>query len=293
MDSPLTVLVNAIRAACTPAQYEWLLGAFAELKQCDDVVETLATNLARARRRLGRAVIGNDAAVVTTAAGELPIGDWEAGDAGRVALVLSALENRPADTVALVNDAYRLGSEPEKAALIRGLVLYAADDRLKPLALETGRTNSVDLFRALASRNPYPAAYFDEREFNQLVLKALFIGVNTELTIGLQRRANPELSRMCEDYYDERIAAGRTVPADIWLALGPHASPRGVALMGQALTDSDVAQRIYTGIALARRKAVDATAEPILRKHLQREPDERARRVITQAMADNPTPAEK
>ena len=52
-----------------------------------------------------------------------------------------------------------------------------------------------------------------------MVLKALFIGVRVERIVGLTRRLNPELSRMARDYAAERLAAGRTVPADLVLAL--------------------------------------------------------------------------
>ena len=49
--------------------------------------------------------------------------------------------------------------------------------------------------------------------------KALFIGVPIARIVGLRRRLNPDLSRMARDYASERRAAGRTVPADLSLAL--------------------------------------------------------------------------
>jgi len=44
--------------------------------------------------------------------------------------------------------------------------------------------------------------------------------------VGLETRLNPELSRMARDYAAERTAAGRTVPADIALAIGEPAKER-------------------------------------------------------------------
>ena len=40
-----------------------------------------------------------------------------------------------------------------------------------------------------------------------------------ERIVGLTSRLNPELSRMARDYAAERRAAGRSVPADLPLAL--------------------------------------------------------------------------
>jgi hypothetical protein len=51
--------------------------------------------------------------------------------------------------------------------------------------------------------------------YNQMVLKALFIGSPLARLVGLEERITPELVRMAEDYATERQAAGRPVPEDI------------------------------------------------------------------------------
>ena len=75
------------------------------------------------------------------------------------------------------------------------------------------------MFEALACENPYPAAHFPERNFNQMVLKALFNSIELSRIDGLSGRRNAELSRMARDYAAERRAAGRAVPADIDAAI--------------------------------------------------------------------------
>ena len=52
------------------------------------------------------------------------------------------------------------------------------------------------MFEAIACENPFPARYFPELNFNQMVLKALFNGVALARIVGLRRRRNPELARM-------------------------------------------------------------------------------------------------
>ena len=71
----------------------------------------------------------------------------------------------------------------------------------------------------MACENPYPSQHFPDRNFNQLVLKALFNGVALSRVVGLASRLNAELTRMAGDYADERRAAGRAVPSDIGLAM--------------------------------------------------------------------------
>ncbi len=85
--------------------------------------------------------------------------------------------------------------------------------------IDACRTNILPLFEAVACENPYPAQHFPERNFNQLVLKALFNGVALSRVVGLASRLNADLTRMAGDYADERRAAGRAVPADIGLAM--------------------------------------------------------------------------
>jgi len=57
-----------------------------------------------------------------------------------------------------------------------------------------------------------------------MVLKALFNDVALARIVGLKGRLNPEMARMASDYAAERRAAGRSVPADIDMAMQGPAS---------------------------------------------------------------------
>jgi hypothetical protein len=117
--------------------------------------------------------------------------------------------------VAAAIECYERGDSREQQSWLRGASLLPRPERFAAIAIEACRTNIVPLFESIACENPYPARYFPERNFNQMVLKALFNAIALRRVIGLRQRLNPELSRMARDYAAERRAAGRSIPADI------------------------------------------------------------------------------
>ena len=113
---------------------------------------------------------------------------------------------------------FEQGDASEQASWCRAVSLLPQPEQYLRQVIDTCRTNILPLFESIACENPYPAAFFPERNFNQIVLKAMFNGVALARIVGLGGRRNAELSRMATDYAAERTAAGRPVPADITLA---------------------------------------------------------------------------
>jgi len=120
-----------------------------------------------------------------------------------------------AEQVGWVDGLFRAGGMRERQAVLRALALLPDPTRFLPTALDACRTSTQPVFEAIACGNPYPAAYFPEPSFNQMVLKAVFTGVALARILGLDARRTPELARMAADYAAERRAAGRPVPADL------------------------------------------------------------------------------
>ncbi len=71
------------------------------------------------------------------------------------------------------------------------------------------------VFEAIACHNPYPSDYFDQAAWNQMVVKAVFVGTSIKNIAGIAERANPDLRQMLRDLISERQAAGRAVPTDV------------------------------------------------------------------------------
>lgn len=134
----------------------------------------------------------------------------------RVAFVVGLAERfGQLDFADVLTTLYRTGSDREQVGILRALAFVPAPENAVPLAREASRTNDVDVFSALACESPFPAAYLPDAAFEQLVLKALFIGVPLARILDIQTRVTPELQRMVTDFADERRAAGRPVPADV------------------------------------------------------------------------------
>jgi hypothetical protein len=243
--------------ATDAAGQQWLDRAVTDVRSAVSIVDVEATLLRvfpAALRRLGAQPMTSAAPVIETEDGTVRLRAWSPGDSGRACLLLEA--QRHDDDPSLIASVYRAGDEGERKSIARALSVLAIGGKLKPLALQSGRTNNVDMFAALALDSPYPAAHYTDHEFNQLVLKALFVGLPLASMVGLAARANADLSRMCEDYVGERSAAGRAVPADIWLALAPYASASGLQLLGTYLEHNDESQRYYAALAMKNRNAL-------------------------------------
>jgi hypothetical protein len=169
-------------------------------------------------RRLGKSAIGffPDERVGLGTVGSLD--GWTADVLGRAGLLLVVSAGVPeVEFEALVNACFDQGELGERRAVLRALSLLPKPERFVPLAVEACRSHVQVLFEAIACENPYPAAYFPELNFNQLVLKVLFLGISVERIVGFQSRLTAELARMARAYESERRAAGRSVPADIGL----------------------------------------------------------------------------
>jgi hypothetical protein len=196
---------------------------------------------------------------------------WNSAEIGRLILLMAAIESQPGEAQGIIRGYYQAGDESERMALLRGLILFAPGDYLSEIALDAGRSNNLEVLAALTLDNPYPACFFTDDQFNQMVLKALFLGLAIERVEGLQKRANPELARMGENYVVEREQAKRSVPVDVWLAIGACASVTGQQQMIAYLDHDDIGHRYYCSLGLLQRLPRDPSLLPILRQRLDSE----------------------
>jgi len=169
-------------------------------------------------RRLGAAAterVVPPAPLAENARPHFTLTDWV-----RLALVTRALTATPqGQQPDLVLHLLEAGEIGEQESLLRTLSLLPEPSRFSEVGLAACRTNARRVFDAIACDNPFPAAYFPELGFNQMVLKAVFVEAPVGRIEGLDQRRTPELIRMARGYASERRAAGRPVPDDIALIL--------------------------------------------------------------------------
>lgn len=278
-------IANTLRPSCPPEGLAWLEQAVARIASSDDVANELATLSAMARRKIGASALDQGDSVLDSPAGPVALRHWNGAEAARALLVLAAMDADPDEAPAAIDFLFRHGDETERACVVRGLALFDPGAGLKHLILEAGRANSLQLVSAASLQNPYPRAHYSEPEFNQLVLKNLFVGLPIADVLGLEERANAELARMCEDYHDERTAAGRGVPEDIWLAMAEHASARGERLMLEHLSHDSPGHRCYAATAIGQRLRRHPRLGEQLQQRLRTEADARVRDALQTALA--------
>lgn len=192
---------------------------------------------------------------------------WSVTDAARVLVLLETANVGNESFVERFADLCRNADVGELVAFYRGLPLYPAADTLVDCAAEGLRTNMRSVFEAVAHDSPFPKEQFSIERWNQMVLKALFIGSPLAPIQGLDERANPELARILCDYAHERWAADRVVSPELWRCVGPFAE-------GAMLDDL---RRVVAGSSDVERRAgalaLHASADPKAAEILSTAPD--------------------
>lgn len=194
-----TQLDTALRAHLDGRGLQWLDAAVDQVRSDPARVRTL---FPAAGRFVGRAPVA-----------EAPAGDpapWTADDAAR-ALLLVALGDAAGAEVA---DLHRFGDADEQRAIVRSLHLLPPVEGARDLVLQAARANDPRLIRV--ALGPYGIGHLDDDEVAQVALKLVFNGVPLTCVEGLDERATPRLARMLAEFALERVAAGRSVAADIW-----------------------------------------------------------------------------
>lgn len=104
----------------------------------------------------------------------------------------------------------------ETQAIYSAFPLLPCAEQIKEYAVDGLRSNIVEIYDSIALGNPFPAAHFTEEEWNQMVLKALFIHRPLYRIVNLDTRTNAELAEAVSYLAHERWAAGRTINPEAW-----------------------------------------------------------------------------
>jgi hypothetical protein len=237
----------------------WFRGVLDEVSRASND-RALGVAIGLAPRRLGKAGLSlraDDLAGATALRNGLDPAGWSVDQLARIALMLASYR----DDVSFAERLDRFCTTAEVnelIALYRGLAVYPAAALIEPRAREAVRSGMKPVFEAIAHCNPYPGEVFAEPDWNQMVVKAIFIESSLWPIQGLDRRGNPDLARMLVALAQERHAAGRPISPEIWRCIVPHADREGMAALIRAWEEGAENDRV--AIALALKAAPSAAA---------------------------------
>jgi hypothetical protein len=235
--TPFLLLRAWLEARLEAAALRWLRSASAEI--ADGLPDArFAALIALASRHAGRAPLALGEEELGAAERALEGWNperWTRLEALRSALLLSRSDLAEESCALAVEQVFQFADEGEQCALYRALALLPGPQRFLWRAGEGCRSNMRSVFEAVALDTPYPARFFEDLAWRQVVIKALFIGAPLWRLWGLDQRLSPELARMALDLADERRSAGRPVPHELWLALGSHGGARALEALEREL----------------------------------------------------------
>lgn len=146
--------------------------------------------------------------------------NWSADELARAILLITWAESEP-KFVSGLKLYFSTASLEEINSVLKTLPLLPQAEKFKQEAALGVRSNMKTVFESIALDNPFPAEQFNLDAWNQMVLKALFIGSPLYRIYGLDERANTKLSVMFRDFAHEKWAAGRKVCPEMWRIITP------------------------------------------------------------------------
>ncbi|MEE8104633.1 MAG: EboA domain-containing protein [Planctomycetota bacterium] len=232
-----TVLQNRI----APDALAWIDAARAKVAVADEP-RTLYMAFSAAGRRTGKEPLKptpDERAAAGAGRADWDLSSWTVDQAARVLLLLELRAESGDALTARLDPLFQSADLGELQALCKSLPLLPFPEAHRARCADIVRTNITSVFEAVAHENPYPTEQLDEGAWNQMVLKALFIGVKLYPIQGIDERANPELARILCDYAHERWAAGRKISPELWRCVGPFADDGMLADLERAVSDDD------------------------------------------------------
>ena len=202
------LLLSWLESRLDPAAIAWLRDRCHQLSAGNSAEKDLYLAFSQAVRHAGKSPLNATNQEQQQAFAVHPgwdLRDWTTDQAVRVVLLLS-LPSGP-KTVAAILALHQTADLREHMALVRALFLLSDAKAFLHIAREAIRSNMRDVFEAISQRNPYPEEYCDDIAWNQMVVKCLFVELPLAPIYDLDRRANPELSRILADLVRERRAA--------------------------------------------------------------------------------------
>ncbi len=139
--------------------------------------------------------------------------NWTKQDISRTLLMISI---KASVNKEILQPFFQTSEMKEQVTLYKSLYFLENAAAYKNQVVDGIRTNMSNVFKAIAYGNPYPEAYLDEEQWNQMILKTFFMDLNIYPIQNIDQGKNEHLANMLQDYVKERWAAGRKASLEIW-----------------------------------------------------------------------------
>ena len=202
-----------MEARAKPEGLEWLREASAAAAAD---ASSLRSRFAMVGRKVGREPFDPDA-------DPSDVWAWTVEDAARVLLLVAAGERAEAELAEL----YRFGDAAERRGVLQALPYLDIEDRGLGLVDDAIRTNDTRLIAA--ALGPYATKYLSDEQYDQAVLKCVFVGVPITGLDGIPSRVTPDGARMLGAFVHERVAAGRDLPPEVWTVIDKYPPAEEIA----------------------------------------------------------------
>ena len=235
-ESKKSSMVRVLQEIASPEALEWFEGQVNKLEKADS-----ATALYMAYTLCGQYF--SDKMVPKGKVSFLPHLPTEK-ELARLALLSEALEKREDFYGPRVLKLIQVADTQELITFLKYLVVLPAHGDFVLSAVEALRTNISDVFEAIALDNPYPKAFFNQQQWNQMYLKAAFMQLDLTRMDGVEERANAELTRIISDYAHERWAASRQIDPCIWRPVSAYLEEELLGDMKRLFSSEFKAERL-------------------------------------------------
>lgn len=193
---------------------------------------------------------------------------WSLTQLARSYLIIELTTQKPEHFIETLNKLFMNADIYELIDLYRALPVFAHPEKFLLHATNGIRSNMISVFEAIALNNPYPADYFNENAWNQLILKSLFLDSPIQQIIGLKRRANSTLAKALINTAHERFAANRSIKLELWYLVGISTNEEVWSLLKE-LTEEN-SPILQHGALLACDHCHVAEAKELLSQHTRK-----------------------
>lgn len=183
----------------------------------------------------------------------------------RIYLLSKVLEENGNYFQSKVANLIQVADTGELVTFLKFLILLPNPENYKQAAVEALRTNIATVFDAISADNPYPSAYFNDQQWNQMYLKAAFMQRDLSRILEVDKRANADLARIISDYAHERWAASRDVDPYFWRPVGGFLNDGLLKDMERLLQSDHVAENRAGSLCCYRSDKPEA--EALLKKY--------------------------